>query len=100
MAKKKSKFQKYLGSNGQPSMEERERLAESICPSCGIEVFDHKCRPCGATKSVNSVSGNVFWMRNGRIVQGGAFKDEREAYTKMATQYKIPQERWPEKFRD
>lgn len=69
---------------------------EALCPSCGKEV-DYRCRLCGATRSVSSVSGNVIWMRNGRVVR--AFKDEKEAYVKMAERYGIPKEEWPEKFK-
>ena len=81
------------------TMKQREHEAEALCPTCGVEVHTHKCNLCGATRSVNSVSGNVFWMRNGRIVQGGAFRDEREAWVKVARQYEIPMEQWPERFR-
>ena len=74
-------------------------LIESICPSCGPDgdIINSKCRKCGARKTINSVSGNVIWMRNGRIVR--AFEDSRRAYVDMAIKYGIAPERWPEEFR-
>lgn len=70
-----------------------------ICPSCdkGGDVINGKCRLCGARKTINSVSGNVIWMRNGRVVR--AFEDSRRAYVAMAVQHGIPEDRWPEEFR-
>lgn len=76
---------------------EEKMAAEAICPSCGKEVPTHKCRFCGAVKTINNVSGNVIWMKNGRLV--GAFRDERDAYIKMARQHGIPEKKWPKKFR-
>lgn len=70
---------------------------DDVCPSCGKEVENAKCRLCGARKTINSVSGNVIWMRNGRIVR--AFHDEKEAYVQMATLHNIPRDRWPEEFK-
>lgn len=70
---------------------------ESLCPTCGVEVPSHKCRLCGAVRTVNQVSGNVIWMRNGRVVR--AFADEKAAYVQMAKQYEIPEDRWPKRFR-
>lgn len=69
----------------------------AICPSCGVEVENYKCRLCGARLTINSVSGNAIWMRNGRVVS--AFEDEKKAYIEMAKRYGIPVERWPEQFR-
>ena len=74
-----------------------DHIYESICPACGVEVKDLKCRLCGARLTINSVSGNAIWMRNGRVVS--AFKDSRKAFVDMALKYNIPEERWPEKFR-
>lgn len=71
--------------------------ADRICPTCYKPVVGHKCRLCGATIAVSSVSGNVVWMRNGRLI--AAFHDEREAYVKMAVANQIPEERWPERFK-
>ena len=84
-------------------MSDRTKMAvviESICPSCGPEgdVIDEKCRKCGARKTINDVSGNVIWMRNGRVVR--AFEDERQAYVRMAAQYNIPREQWPADIRE
>jgi len=72
-------------------------VSAAICPSCGVEVENYKCRLCGARLTINSVSGNAIWMRNGRVVS--AFKDEKKAYVEMAKRYGIPEERWPERFR-
>ncbi len=83
-------FEKILSAKEDP-------IIDAICPSCGKEVETHKCRLCGATKTINSVSGNVIWMRNGRVVK--AFHDEKEAYTKMAQQYNISRDQWPEEFK-
>lgn len=72
-----------------------------LCPTCKdggeINAASRKCRLCGARQTVNQVSGNVIWMRNGHIVR--AFKDEKDAYTSMATRYGIPRSQWPEDFR-
>jgi len=77
--------------------EEIEAKAEAICPSCGVKVFDHKCRLCGATKNISQVSGNVIWMRNGRVV--AAFDDVKQAFVKMAIKYGIPISEYPEQFK-
>lgn len=70
-------------------------IIESLCPACGPDgdVINGKCRLCGARKTINGVSGNVIWMRNGRIVR--AFEDERQAYVQMARKYGIPRDKWP-----
>jgi hypothetical protein len=73
--------------------------ADSICPACKVLVSNHRCRLCGARKTINSVSGNVIWMRNGRIVPGGAFQDDKTAWVQMAIANSIPKDQWPEKFR-
>lgn len=78
----------------QPVVKEEEK---NICPGCGKVIDNHKCRFCGAVKTINQVSGNVIWMRNGRIV--AAFQDERNAWIKMAQNYQIPESEWPEKFK-
>lgn len=74
-----------------------EEKSDAICPTCGVEVKTHKCRLCGAVKVISSVSGNLIWMRNGRVV--AAYRDEKEAYVKMAKQYGISEDEWPERFR-
>ena len=76
---------------------EKEMAAEALCPTCGKEVLTHKCNLCGATMCISQVSGNVIWMRNGRVV--AAFTDERVAYVKMAEKYGIPKENYPERFK-
>lgn len=70
---------------------------ESICP-CGQPVEGHRCRLCGAVKTVSSVSGNVIWMRNGRIA--AAFQDSKRAYVEMAERWGVPKDRWPREFLD
>lgn len=77
--------------------DEEKMQAEAICPTCGKPVPTHKCRFCGATKSINSVSGNVIWMINGRIIR--AFRDEKQAYVEMAMRYGISESEWPERFK-
>ena len=74
-----------------------EYQADLLCPTCGKPVEGHKCRFCGATKTINQASGNVMWMRNGRLV--AAFHDEKAAWQKVAQQHSIPESEWPEKFR-
>lgn len=69
----------------------------AICP-CGKPVDTHRCRFCGAVKTVNSVSGNEIWMRNGQVV--AAFQDSKTAYVEMAQKWGIPKERWPPEFID
>jgi hypothetical protein len=76
---------------------ETEIVNNAICPACGVEVEEYKCRLCGARLTINSVSGNAIWMRNGRLVS--AFADEKKAYVEMAKRYGIPEKRWPEQFR-
>lgn len=77
-------------------VEAAKNSGEMICP-CGEENVDYRCAKCGATKHVNPVSGNVSWMKNGRLVR--AFKDEKDAYIQMANDHGIPKERWPSQFR-
>ncbi len=72
--------------------------AEAICPKCGVVVDGHRCRLCGSTKTISSVSGNVIWMKNGRVV--AAFRDTKLAYVQMAKRYNIPKTEWPAKFLD
>ena len=98
---KKAKIGSGTGSvttTVRPVEQGRKSTAEAICPDCGVPVATHKCRLCGATKSISDVSGNVIWMRNGRVV--AAFRDARDAYIKMAIRYGIPETEWPEKFRN
>ena len=100
MARKKgakSVAEESLGPVASERTVEEKLGAKSICPTCGKEVLTHMCRFCGATKCINSVSGNVIWMRNGRLIQ--AFRDEKQAYVEMATRYGIPESEWPERFK-
>ena len=71
---------------------------ESLCPKCGVPVPTHKCRLCGSVRTINQVSGNVIWMKNGRVVR--AFIDSKHAYVEMAKAHNIPKEEWPKEFRD
>ncbi len=71
--------------------------ADVLCPTCGKVVEGHKCRLCGATKTVNQVSGKIMWMRNGRLV--AAFHDEKAAWLRAAREHNIPRSEWPEKFK-
>ena len=82
-----------------PSVDETLTAVEEqfICPKCGAQT-NYRCRLCGATRTTNAVSGNVIWMLNGRVV--AAFKDSREAWVRMATEYRIPREEWPVAFQD
>ena len=78
-------------------MSKKKELVNVPCPGCGKDVEGHKCRYCGATRSVNQVSGNEIWMRNGRLV--AAYKDKREAFVTAARQWGIPIEQWPQEFK-
>lgn len=55
------------------------------------------CRLCGAVRQINQSTGNIIWVRQGRLV--AAFDDERESYIAMAERNNIPVDRWPEKYR-
>ena len=63
----------------------------------GEEGENVQCRLCGAERRISAVSGNVIWIRDGRVV--AAFQDEKEQWTAMAKRYGIPEEKWPERFR-
>jgi len=76
---------------------QKEKAPTYICPYCGNIVEGHKCRICGAIRTVNPVSKHVIWMKNGRVL--AAFNDEKSAYTRMAEKYGIPKEKWPKEFR-
>jgi hypothetical protein len=56
------------------------------------------CRACGAARQINQISGNIIWVRNGRVV--AAFQDEKNQWVEMAKRNGIPQDRWPERFQD
>lgn len=74
-----------------------EITAEALCPSCGKGVITHKCELCGATKNISPISGNVVWMRNGRIVE--AFINTKESYVIIAKRFGIPENEWYEKYK-
>ena len=68
------------------------------CYCCGGDLnAEDMCRLCGATRQINLSTGNIIWVRRGKLV--AAFDDERDAYIAMAEREGIPVERWPEKFR-
>jgi predicted RNA-binding Zn-ribbon protein involved in translation (DUF1610 family) len=71
--------------------------ADALCPTCGKVVEGHKCRLCGNVKTINQVSGQLIWMRGGRLVR--AFHDEKQAYVRIARENGIPEEKWPKEFR-
>lgn len=93
-----------MDGSGEIEIEDKQDLtttagrANAICPTCGKLVEGHKCRLCGAVKTINSVSGNLIWMRNGRLVR--AFHDEKQAYIQMAKLHGISEEEWPKEFRE
>lgn len=89
MAKSKKKKAKKLTMH--------DKMADVICPTCAKAVEGHRCRLCGATKTINSVSGSVIWMRNGKLV--AAFHDDKRAFVDTALEHNIPIEEWPEQFR-
>ena len=68
----------------------------SICPMCGKQVETHRCADCGCTKTINAVSGNVMWMKNGRLIV--AFHNEKQAYINIAEKYNIPKNKYPKKY--
>ena len=72
-------------------------VVDFICPCCGV-VTDYLCRLCGATRTTNQVSGNIIWMRNGRVI--AAFTDSLQAWTRMTSIYNISRDKWPEQFRN
>lgn len=80
-------------------MSKKKKITDIICPSCGKDgdVIDLRCRKCGARQTVNQVSGNIIWIRNGRLVK--AFKDSKDAYVNMAMLHGIPESQWPEEYR-
>ncbi len=73
-----------------------EGRANAICPTCGVFVESHRCRLCGAVKTINGVSKQLIWMRNGRLVKG--FIDEKQAFVQMARKWDIPKDDWPKEF--
>lgn len=65
---------------------------------CGGDLNEDKaCRLCGAAMRISQVSGNVVWIRNGRVV--AAFQDEKDQWVKMAKRHGVPESEWPERFR-
>ena len=70
-----------------------------ICPGCGKYVVNDKCRCCGARKTTNQVSGQVIWMRNGRVVHGGVVGTDNHASVTKAFQNSIPKDEWPEQHK-
>ena len=55
------------------------------CPVAGCQVGElylkegHlTCRKCGAFQRQNQATGNILWMRNGRVVHAEADIEEKE----------------------
>lgn len=68
------------------------------CYMCNGDLNEeNKCCKCGAERKISQVSGNIIWVRNGRVV--AAFQDEKDQFLKVAERYNIPPEQWPERFR-
>ncbi len=59
---------------------------------------DRVCRSCGAALQISQVSGNVIWVRGGRVV--AAFQDEKDAWVAMARRCGIPEAEWPGRFKE
>jgi hypothetical protein len=76
------------------------QVIELICPGCGkpVSTENPKCRFCGARQTINSVTGNIIWMRNGKVVS--AFADEKAAYLSMAETWHVPRDLWPARFKE
>ena len=72
-------------------------ITDAMCPTCKKFIASHKCRFCGAVRTVNNVSGNVIWMKNGRVVK--AYNDSKAAFLEAAKTHDIPKELWPEEFK-
>ena len=71
-----------------PAAEPAPSVYKKLCPSCGIDVPQHRCPQCRATFEIQPVNGMVIWMRNGRVVR--AFKNPKAAYVETANKYGIP----------
>ena len=68
------------------------------CYCCNGDLNDDDmCRLCGARRQINLSTGNIIWVRRGKLV--AAFDDELEAYIAMAQAWEIPMDQWPEKYR-
>jgi hypothetical protein len=69
------------------------------CFVCGGDLNEERtCRSCGAAMQVSQVSGNIIWVRSGRVV--AAFQDTKDAWVKMAKRCGIPEAEWPAQFRE
>lgn len=69
------------------------------CYPCGEEMKDLiRCTKCGAERQISQTTGNVIWMRRGRLIS--AFQDEKEAWIEMAKRWKVSRELWPDRFKD
>jgi hypothetical protein len=79
-------------------MGKEKEFINCICPNCGGSVETHRCKFCGAEKSINQVSGNEIWFLGGRVIS--AFADSKIAYIKMATKYNIPVDQWPVEYKE
>lgn len=55
------------------------------CISCGKEMDSLACGFCGAEKKLNKTSGNLLWMKNGRVISAPV--EEEEARERMYRDY-------------
>lgn len=55
------------------------------CPACDEYLIDNKCRLCGMEKTFSNTSGNVIFMRKGRVYS--APQDESDAIERMHENY-------------
>lgn len=67
------------------------------CYICGGTLDEERtCRACGTAMQVSQTSGNIIWVRGGRVL--AAFQDEKDEWVKMARRCQIPEADWPERF--
>ena len=68
------------------------------CPSCEKAIRGLKCDSCGAEMSINQNSGNVIWMRRGRVIL--APDDKKEQWIKHAEAWAVEKDQWPDEFKE
>jgi hypothetical protein len=69
----------------------------NVCFQCKSELADNVCPNCGLERTF-SPDGNIMWWRGGRVI--AVPQEEKEAWVRMAKRSGIPEEDWPEKYRD
>ena len=69
------------------------------CPFCKKIMDPPKCRSCGAEQKLDESTGNVIWMRRGRLLAAPA--DEKAHWEQHADKHGIEKDdpRYPEKFK-